>query len=158
MNTAMIEHRAVVQRIEGGKAILAMNLAACASCSGGGCGIRRMAGGRPTLLTLPVSGPIRAGDVVIVSLPEDRLTAAALVGYLLPVLAMLLGAWTAATLDGGGDAATALGALAGFVVALSLGRLVIGRLPGLMLSPQLIRLVHQNSISRLSSKEFDHER
>ncbi|MER2518346.1 MAG: SoxR reducing system RseC family protein [Candidatus Accumulibacter phosphatis] len=153
----MIEHRAVVQRVEGGRAILAINLAACASCSQGGCGIGKMGGGRPTLLTLPVSGPLRAGDMVVVALPESRLSVAALIGYLFPVLAMLLGAGSAVSLDGS-DAAAGLGAIAGLVVALSLGRLLIGRLPGLMPSPQLIRLVHQHRISSLSSQEFDHER
>lgn len=158
MNARTLEHRAVVQRVDGGKATVAMNPAACGSCGGGGCGIGKMAGARAaTLLTLPVSGAIRAGDVVIVALPESRLTMAAIFGYLAPVLAMLLGAGTGATLDGG-DAATALGALAGFVVALAGGRLIIGRTPQLLPSPELIRLVHGAGLPRLSSQEFDNER
>lgn len=158
MSAAMIEHRAVVQSVDGGQASLAMTLAACGSCSGGGCGVGKMASGRATLLTLPVCGALRAGDVVIVSLPESQLTMAALFGYFLPVLAMLIGAWSAATLAGGSDAATALGAVAGFVVALASSRLLSGRAPGLMPSPQLIRLVHPSTSSRLSSQESDHER
>jgi sigma-E factor negative regulatory protein RseC len=139
MTTGMIEHRGIVQRVEGGKAIVAMETAGCSSCGqGSSCGIGKMASGRPaTLLTLPVSGDVRAGDLVSIALPESKLSLSALLGYLFPAFAMLLGAWLGATLDGS-DGATALGAIAGFLGALAIARVVIGLIPGLMPAPQLI--------------------
>lgn len=139
MATDMIEHRGIVQRVEGGKAIVAMETAGCSSCGqGSSCGIGKMAGGRPaTLLTLPVSGDIRAGDLVSIALPASKLSLSALLGYLFPAFAMLLGAWLGATLEGT-DGATALGAIAGFFGALAVARIVIGLVPGLMPAPQLI--------------------
>lgn len=139
MSTDLIEHRGIVQRVEGGKAIVAMETAGCTSCGqGSSCGIGKMAAGRPaTLLTLPVSGDIRAGDLVSIALPASRLSLSALLGYLFPAFAMLLGAWLGATLDGS-DGATALGAIAGFLGALAIARVVIGLVPGLMPAPQLI--------------------
>jgi len=139
MATDMIEHRGIVQRVEGGKAIVAMETAGCSSCGqGSSCGIGKMAGGRPaTLLTLPVSGDIRAGDLVSIALPASKLSLSALLGYLFPAFAMLLGAWLGATLEGS-DGATALGAIAGFLGALAIARVAIGLVPGLMPAPQLI--------------------
>lgn len=139
MATDMIEHRGIVQRVDGGKAIVAMETAGCSSCGqGSSCGIGKMAGGRPaTLLTLPVSGDIRAGDLVSIALPASKLSLSALLGYLFPAFAMLLGAWLGATLEGT-DGATALGAIAGFLGALAIARMAIGLVPGLMPAPQLI--------------------
>ena len=141
MSAKMIEHRGIVQRVEGGKAIVAMETAGCSSCGqGSSCGIGKMAGGRPaTMLTIPVSGDIKAGDVVLIGLPESKLTLSALLGYLFPAFAMLIGAWLGAVLEGS-DGATALGAIAGFLGALAIARVVIGLVPGLMPAPQLIPL------------------
>ena len=47
-----------------------------------------------------------------------------LLGYLSPALAMLLGAGIGAAINGG-DGAPALGAIAGFLVALSIARMAI---------------------------------
>jgi sigma-E factor negative regulatory protein RseC len=139
MNTKMIEHRGIVQRVEGGKAFVAMETAGCSSCGqGSSCGIGKMAGGRPaTMLTLPVSGDIKAGDMVTIGLPENRLTFSALLGYLFPAFALIFGAWLGSALDGS-DGATALGAIAGFLLALTIARIAIGLVPGLMPAPQLI--------------------
>ncbi len=146
MNAKMIEHRGIVQRVEGGKAIVAMETAGCSSCGqGSSCGIGKMAGGRPaTLLTLPVGGDVKAGDLVLIGLPESRLTLSALLGYLFPAFAMLFGAWLGALREGS-DGATALGAIAGFLVALTIARLVIGLAPGLLPAPQLIPLSNQST-------------
>jgi len=138
MNARMIEHRGIVQHVEGGKAIVAMETA-----------------GRPaTLLTLPASACLKAGDLVSIALPESRLTLSALLGYLSPAFAMMLGAWLGSLLDGS-NAATALGAIAGFLAALAIARIVIGLVPGLLPAPQLIPL---SSHSNLSQQEFHHER
>ncbi len=146
MSAKMIEHRGIVQRVEGGKAIVAMETAGCSSCGqGSSCGIGKMAGGRPaTLLTLPVGGDVKAGDLVLIGLPESRLTLSALLGYLFPAFAMLFGAWLGALREGS-DGATALGAIAGFLVALAIARLVIGLAPGLLPAPQLIPLSNQST-------------
>lgn len=149
MSANMIEHRGIVQRVDGGKAIVAMETAGCASCGqGGSCGIGQMAAGRPaTLLTLPVSGDIQAGqlkvgDEVMIALPASRLTLSALFGYLFPAFAMIFGAWLG-SLNDGSDGATALGAMAGFIGALAIARIAIGLLPGLMPAPQLIPVSKQ---------------
>ncbi|MFZ4536999.1 SoxR reducing system RseC family protein [Propionivibrio sp.] len=156
MNAKFIEHRGIVQRVEGGKAIVAMETSGCSSCKqGSSCGIGKMASGRAaTLLTLPISGDIKAGDQVSIVLPENSVTLSALFGYLFPAMAMLFGAWFGATLDGS-DGATALGAIGGFVGALALVRLVLLVVPGLMPAPQMIPLAND---SKLSQQEFHHER
>jgi sigma-E factor negative regulatory protein RseC len=139
MSAKMIEHRGIVHRVDGGKAIVAMETAGCASCGqGSSCGIGKMASGRPaTMLTIPVSGDIKAGDMVLIGLPENSLTVSALLGYFFPVFAMLFGAWLGSLLEGS-DGATALGASIGFLGALVIARLIIGVIPGLMPAPQLI--------------------
>ena len=156
MSAKMIEHRAIVQRVEGGKAIVAMETAGCASCGqGSSCGVGKMAAGRPaTLLTLPVSGEVQVGDVVSIALPESRLTLSALLGYLFPAFALLLGAALGNALEQGSDAATAIGAIVGFVAALALARLAIALAPGLMPAPQLIPISRQ---SNPFPKEFHHD-
>lgn len=139
MSAGLIEHRGIVQRVEGGKAVVAMETAGCSSCGqGASCGIGKLAAGRPaTLLTIPVSGDVRTGDVVSIGLPESRLTLPALLGYLFPAFAMLFGAWLGAQFAGS-DAATALGAIAGFLAALAIARVAIGLAPNLMPAPQLL--------------------
>jgi sigma-E factor negative regulatory protein RseC len=156
MSAKIIEHRGLVQRVEGGKAIVAMETTGCGSCGqGSSCGIGRMASGRAaTLLTLSVGANVKVGDRVSIALPESHLTLSALFGYLFPALAMLLGAGVGATLQGS-DEATAIGAMLGFLSALAITRTLIGRLPGLMPTPQLISLPTPSS---LSQQEFHHER
>jgi len=146
MSAKMIEHRGIVQRVEGGKAFVAMETAGCSSCGqGSSCGIGKMAAGRPaTMLTLPVGEGVKAGDMVAIGLPENRLTLSALLGYLFPAFAMIFGAWLGSALDGS-DGATALGAIAGFLGALTIARIVIGLVPGLMPAPQLIPISSQSS-------------
>ena len=113
-----------------------------------------MAAGRPaTLLTLPISEELRPGDVVAVVLPQSRLTTSALLGYLFPALAMLIGAGLGTSLDGS-DGGTAIGAMIGFLIAIVLARLVIGLLPGLMPAPQLLA---RPQTVKISPKEFHHE-
>ena len=139
MAARMIEHRGVVQRIENGRAWVAISTSACHACGQGShCGVGKLAEGRAaTLLSVPVSGELRAGDFVNVGLPESALTLPALLGYLFPAFSMLLGAWLGAEFDGS-DGATALGAMAGFAAALLLARLAIGFSPALAPAPRLL--------------------
>jgi len=150
MSAKMIEHRGIVHRVDDGKAIVAMETAGCSSCGqGSSCGIGKMASGRPaTMLTIPVSGDIKAGDFVLIGLPENKLTLSALLGYLFPAFAMLLGAWLGSNIEEGSDAATALGAIAGFMAALVVARIAIGLVPDLMPVPQLIPVSKQSPTFR----------
>jgi sigma-E factor negative regulatory protein RseC len=146
MSANLIEHRGIVQRVDDGLAIVAMETSGCGSCGqGSSCGIGKMAAGRPaTLLTLPVSADIKAGDQVSIALPESKLTLSAVLGYLFPAFAMIFGAWLGAALEGS-DGATALGAMIGFLGALAIARVVIGLVPGLLPAPQLIPISRQSN-------------
>ena len=159
MSTPLIEHRGIVQRVENGKAIVAMETAGCSSCSqSSGCGIGKMASGRSaTLLTLPASAGIKAGDQVSIALPENRLTLTALFGYLFPAIAMLLGAWLGASQDGS-DGATAIGAIGRFLGALLTLGILVSWVPELMPLPKLDLLAINPGLSKLSQKELNHER
>lgn len=139
MSAKMIEHRGIVQRIDGDRVLVVMETAGCASCGqGSSCGVGKMAAGRPaTVLTLPLVVGMQVGDAVAIGLPENRLTLSALLGYLFPAFAMLFGAWLGATFEGS-DGATAVGAIGGFLSALIVARIVIGLVPGLLPVPQLI--------------------
>lgn len=153
MSNAMIEHEAVVHSIDGNKLTVAMATGGCSSC--GQCGMARIAGNRPaTLLTLPLSGNYKVGDVVNVGLPESGMPLTALLGYLFPAVAVLIGAIFGSLIDGS-DAATAVGAIAGFLIAMVITRTVIWLLPNLMPTPQLLPLATH---SALSQQEFHHER
>ena len=70
---------------------------------------------------------------------------------------MIFGAWLGATVDGS-DGATAIGAIAGFVGALLVLRILVGLVPGLMPAPELNLLVTDSMLSKLSQKELHHER
>ncbi|MCG2579057.1 SoxR reducing system RseC family protein [Dechloromonas sp. XY25] len=146
MGAPLIEHRGVVQRVDDGVALVAVETAGCPSCAqGSACGVGKMAAGRPaTLLTIPVSADIKAGDFVLIGLPESGLTLPALLGYLFPAFAMLVGAWLGACLEGS-DGSTALGAIAGFLGALAVARIVIGLVPGLTPAPQLKPLANPST-------------
>lgn len=164
MAAKMIEHRGIVQRLEGGKALVVMETAGCAACGQGStCGVGKMAAGRPaTLLSIPVSDDVRVGDLLTLGLPENQLTLSALLGYLFPAMAMLVGAALGSYGEPGSDAATALGAMAGFFLALVLTRISISLLPGLLPSPQLISRLPPNlpGLPRHSTpfpKEHDHD-
>jgi sigma-E factor negative regulatory protein RseC len=93
---------------------------------------------------LPVSGDIKAGDLVMIALPTSRLTLSALLGYLFPAFAMIFGAWFGSLLDGS-DGATAVGAIAGFLGALAVARVAIGLVPSLMPAPKLIPISNQST-------------
>ena len=141
MSSEFIEHKGVVQRVEDGIALVAIETGGCSSCGhGSSCGVGKMAAGLPaTLLRIPVSDDVRSGDFVAVGIPAAKLTISGLLGYLFPGFAMLIGAWFGAALDGS-DGATALGAIVGFLGALIIARLAISALPGIMPAPQLIQI------------------
>ena len=105
------------------------------ACSG--CGSRgTCASGNAAeqIIQMPVPERTRLGDQLTVSLPSASLTLAALLGYLLPPVSLLLGAISAATCFEG-DAAAVLGAGVGLAAGLLLVRLISGRVLGERLTP-----------------------
>jgi sigma-E factor negative regulatory protein RseC len=97
------------------------------------------------MLDLPAAQGMQEGDFVNIGLSESGLSLAALLGYLFPVLATLVGT-LAGVLTGGGDSAMALGAAAGFVASLVVARIAIACTPGLSPSPQLIPVSNQSTV------------
>jgi len=100
--------------------------AACSGCgSHGSCATGSAA---PKVIEMAAPGSLRIGDLVSVSTPASSVALAALIGYLLPPLFLLLGAIAAASRYAG-DLAAVLGAGIGLVAGLLLVRL-ISSLPG----------------------------
>lgn len=128
-----------VLAIADGKATVSIDTGGCKGCGQGkDCSIGKVAAGRPaTQLTLDAPAGLRVGERISLSLPEGRLPLMALLGYLFPALAMLIGAGIGNAHDGS-DAATALGAIIGFLSALALVSLVVRQLPGLMPAPKIV--------------------
>jgi len=155
MNSKVIEHRGIVQRVEGGKAIVALDTAGCGACGHeSACGIGQLAKGRAaSLITLQILSGIKAGDRVNITLRESCLTVFALIGYLFPVLTMLVGAWIGVLLDGS-DGAAAVGAMAGFLIALVMVRMTILLLPGLTPAQEMFVIP---DFPTLSQQEFRHD-
>lgn len=114
----MIENTATVVRTEGDLAwVRAESPSSCGACAGKGCGsstFARML--HPREPEYPVMNPIsaEAGETVVVGLEDGALLRAAVSGYLVPLLLLLLGA-----LLGGlwGEAQAVAGAAAGLVAA-----------------------------------------
>ncbi|MDD2884649.1 MAG: SoxR reducing system RseC family protein [Dechloromonas sp.] len=150
----MIEHRGIVHQVMNGRATIAMETSSCGSCGHGShCSIGQLAEGRAaTLITVPAPAGLQAGDAVRIGLPASKLTLSALLGYLFPALAMLLGAALGSSLQGS-DGGTALGAIIGFLAALVIARLAISHLPGLMPAPQLLTTAPLAPTSQLSHQE-----
>lgn len=156
MSPPVLEHAGVVQRIDAGKAVVAIATGGCSSCGHlGGCGIGKLASGRSaTLLTLPASAGMKPGDAVAIALPQAHLTNAALAGYLSPAVAMLAGAGLGAHL-GGSDAMAAVGALLGFVVALAAACVAVRHFPALSTDPRLVVPTGQGNRSKPSNTSLE---
>jgi sigma-E factor negative regulatory protein RseC len=90
----MITHAGEVRSVAEGRALIAVATSGCSSCGHlGGCGIGKLAGNRrETLIALPSLPGLAAGDAVNLELDEAQVTRAALRGYLLPALLMVIGA------------------------------------------------------------------
>ena len=127
-----VERRGVVVGFQDGLAGVRMEVeAACASCgSRSACSTGKA--GQTVALELPKA--TRIGDTVSVTIPAASITRAALLGYLLPPLALLFGAYFAGFVRQG-DGAAVIGAGLGFVAGLLTVRLIAGRFPGLAAAP-----------------------
>lgn len=160
----MIEHQGIVHQCTNGMALIALDTGGCSSCGqGAACGIGRMASGRAaTLLSLAVDRQLHPGERVTIGLPASRLGWSAALGYFFPALALLLGA-VLGGLMAGSDAAAALGAMGGFLLALIISRIIVTRWPACLPVPRLISAVQPapdlTPLSPLfSHQEFHHER
>lgn len=118
-------HAGIVQAVRDGQAVIAVAVQGCASCGQKrSCGVGKMAGGgKTTLVRLPASAGMRPGDVVSLSLAADAVNRAALLGYLLPAVVMVVGTVVGNTTPGG-DLGAAGGALAGLALGLLAVRLI----------------------------------
>jgi len=97
---------------------------ASSGCSG--CGSRgTCASGNAAAQVIEMRMPehTRIGDHVTVSMPASSVTLAALLGYMLPPVSLLVGAVVASLLYGS-DLAAVLGAVFGLVAGLFLARLI----------------------------------
>lgn len=155
MTAGMIEHWGMVKQIDGTRATVVVETTTCAVCGHvGHCRICQSADGSlaTTVNLLTIRG-LQEGDFVNVGLSESALSLAALLGYLFPVLATLVGT-LAGVLTGGGDSAMALGAAAGFVASLVATRIAIACIPSLFPAPRFIPVFNR---SKPFSKEQDHD-
>jgi sigma-E factor negative regulatory protein RseC len=123
----LIETPARVKRTDGASAwVISEAPASCGACGGKGCGssvFNRL--WHPDNPEFQVNNPIGAtpGEAVVVGLPEGALLQASGAAYLVPLLALLLGAGLGQVLGqmlGGkesGELAAVLGGLTGLLVA-----------------------------------------
>lgn len=131
-----LTHAGVIRAIDGRRMSVAVATQGCASCGQKkSCGVGQLAGTRPsTLIELPASEGLQAGDPVTLSLDAATIHRAALLGYLLPAILLMAGTVAGDVLAEPGlsaDLGAALGALAGGGIGLLLARLGARRLGGL---------------------------
>ena len=134
-DASTLAHTGIVQSITAGEALIAVAVQGCASCGQKkSCGVGKLTGNeKVSLIRLPATTGMQVGDSVSLSVEQDAIHRAALVGYLLPTLLLVIGtvvgqsAW-ASNLSS--DTGAALGAVAGITLGLLLSRLISGRFPG----------------------------
>ncbi len=139
----LIQHTGHVHAIVGDQARIAVATAACSSCGhAGGCGIGKLAKNRrASLVSVPAAG-LRVGQQVTLALDEAQLTHAALLGYLLPAVLLLIGAMAGELVgqkvgaaDTAADTVAAIGAVTGLLAGLLLTRLRAPLTPRLTQEP-----------------------
>ncbi len=117
------------------RGVAQIRLEANAGCAG--CGSRQTCASgdaAPLLIELAVPGKVQAGAHVTIAMPAASLTLAALLGYLLPPVALLIGA-IVANLAFGSDLAAVLGAVLGLFAGVLVARLTATLAFGRTLSP-----------------------
>lgn len=116
-----VSHEGIVASVEHDVAIVTVAKGGCSACGKkAACGIGKLAAGAPTSLVRVPAPPgmvLRAGDPVTVMVGEAALTRAALLGYLFPATAIVVGAGLGQAIYGT-DMAAATAALAGVIIAL----------------------------------------
>lgn len=115
----MIETPARITRVDGATAwVVSEAPTSCGACAGKGCGssvFNRL--WHPHTPEYAVANPIAAqpGEAVVVGMPDGALLGAAGSAYLLPLLALVLGAALGQAL--GGEPASVVGGLSGLLLA-----------------------------------------
>lgn len=124
----MITETGRVLEVEGGWALVACRRQVeCARCAEGrGCGggvLGKLLGDRLHKVRAATGAvAVEPGDQVLIGLGEDAVLRAAVVVYLVPLLAALAGGATAGVLLGAGEFGTMVGAVAGFLLGLRWAR------------------------------------
>ena len=126
IGTRTIEATARVVSRDGRYVVLQTDrTAGCAACAAkSGCGTAALGsvlGGKASRLRMVNDVDAGIGDTVVIVLPETALLRAAIVAYMLPVIAMVIAAATAAGF-GAGDPGAALAAALGLGAGLLLAR------------------------------------
>ena len=123
-------HAGIVQSIGAGEAVIAVAVQGCASCGQKrSCGVGKLSGsGTVSLIRLPASASMQVGDSVTLTVDQDAIHRAALLGYLLPAVLLVIGT-VAGQSAFGSDIGAALGALVGVATGLLLTRLIASRFP-----------------------------
>jgi sigma-E factor negative regulatory protein RseC len=133
----MIETPARITRLEGGSAwVTSAAPSSCGACGGKGCGSSLFARVlHPDEPEYRVDNPIGAqvGDDVVVGLPDGALLNAAIAGYLVPLLLLLVGAVVGQQFFG------ELGAVGGGLCGLGLAALHLTRRRAPVANPVVLR-------------------
>lgn len=122
----MIEETGIVVAARGDLAeVQCERRSTCGSCgANGACGtslLDRHLGRRPLLLTVHNPVGARAGDEVVVGVPEEALLSASFAAYLVPLLALFAGALAGAGVEDLGAGASGLLQVAGGFAGLAVG-------------------------------------
>jgi len=123
----MIQERVQVVAVEGGHVLVrpASRGGGCGTCGvQGGCGVSALAkllSCRVPAWKIPNTVGAAVGDEVMVGVPDAALVTAALLAYLVPILALLAGAALAAS-AASSESQVALGAGLGLVCGIALAR------------------------------------
>ena len=130
----LVEERARVVALGPGLAwVETERRSACGSCpSSTGCAtpvLGRLAGSGTSRLQVDDHLGLRVGDLVVIGIPEDVLTRAAVLAYLLPPAALVLAAGSAGSL-GAGDLGSAFAGVLGLVLGLLATRAMTGGTAG----------------------------
>lgn len=133
--TPLAEREGIVVASHAG--ITRIRLEQAAACAG--CGCRSTCASvspsaKPQFIDVRLSTPTFPGAHVTLSMPESSVALAAVLGYLLPALGLLLGAVIAAVLFSG-DLPAVLGAVLGLVAGLIAVRLASNRFSGSHMTP-----------------------
>ena len=133
-------HTGTVQSISAGEAIISVAVQGCSSCGQKkSCGMGKLAGsGKVTLVRLPANAEMKLGDTVTLAVDQNAIHRAALVGYLVPAMGLVLG-----TIGGHfaleTDVGAALGGLSGIGLGFLLARVIATVFPNTNAPISLLR-------------------
>jgi sigma-E factor negative regulatory protein RseC len=131
----MLEMRAIVIRVEGGEAsVQPIGTSGCGHCSTeGGCGsgtlTKMFCSNKPRHFKVSNKAQAKVGDEVQVSIPDGVLLRGAAKMYMVPLVLLLIGGFTGASLAGnvaGRDAYAVAGAVCGLLLGFVLAKLAPG--------------------------------